>query len=82
MHVCTFDSAFKCFTREGTKLSPVARTFAGISRGCPFKRLAGVVTKGGEANEGGDECDVDESRIARSVTSFLIDRAWFDDRRI
>ena len=44
--------------------------------------MAGVVTEGGEANEGGDGCDVDESRIARSVTSLLIARAWLDDRRI
>ena len=55
MPVCTFDSAFKCVTRGGTKLSPVPPTFAGRSRECPLKRLAGVVTKGGEANEGGDE---------------------------
>ena len=82
MRDCTFDSAFICITREGTKASPVPPPFAGRSRECPLKRLAGVVTKGVEANEGGDECDVDDSRIARSVTSFLIDRAWFDYKRI
>ena len=39
------------------------------------------MTKGGEASDGGDECHVDESKLARSVTSVLIDRAWFDDSR-
>ena len=55
MRVWTFDSAFKCFTREGTKLFPVARTYAGRSRECPLKRLASVVAKGGEASDGGDD---------------------------
>ena len=55
MRVCTVDSAFKCFKREGTKASPVHLTSAGRSQECHFKRLAGVVTKGGEAGEGGDE---------------------------
>ena len=55
MRVCTFDSAFQCFTREGTEISPVPSTLAGISLEFHFNRLASGVTAGGEANAGGDE---------------------------
>ena len=54
MRVCTFDSAFKCRTREGTEISPVLATLAGISLEFPFNRLASVTATCGEANAGGD----------------------------
>ena len=53
--VCTFDSAFKCLTREGTEIPPVPSTLAGTSKEFPANRRAGVVTAGGEANAGGDD---------------------------
>ena len=55
MRVCTFDSAFKCLTREGAEVSQVPSTLAGISREFHFNPLAGVIVRGGEASVGGDD---------------------------
>ena len=72
MRVCTLDSAFKCLVRDGIEMSPVPLTFIGISCELPLNLLAGLPAQGDEANAGGDECDADESVIAKSVTSLLI----------
>ena len=72
MRVCTFDSAFKCLTREGTAISPEPSNLSGISLELPLNLLASGLLRGDEASVGGDECDADESMMARSVMSFII----------